>query len=279
VCILHGAKIGIKDSLSKKRRCQCVYYTARRTGTRRTRSAHPAPPTSEAAIRSCRLPRQSAPPPSLPLVLLSLHLLLPLSQSVAGACQLSDRSSVALFPYTVCMPPSCLGCLQLCVQRRRRRDGVGGQGRGHPRHGHLLPAQLRAPGTIATSVSRAPDSHSLPPPSSAGFVVVGDTGQARPFRLFHSEPCGQATWAPAPHALCVIPLRLRWLFTVAAGFSLPLRLLFPSFPAGVSVSGQRERVRGMVGDLHASSRTGTAAVPIVSSVWDCGSYQNTVSRV
>lgn len=124
---------------------------------------------------------------------------------------------------------------------------------------HLFPArQIRVPS---------------PPPSSAGFVVVGDTGQARTFRLFHSEPRGQATWAPAPHALCVIPLRLRWLFTVAAGFSLHLRPLFPSFSAGVSVSGQRERDGGRPPRLQPHRHCCRANCLVCVGLWVISKYR------
>jgi len=99
-------------------------------------------------------------------------------------------------------------CMHAPGRRRRRRDGVGGQGRGHPRHGHLLPAQLRAPGTIARFA----------------FPL-------RPFPWIGRRRHHHRT---APHALrgSPAPARPLLVFTVAAGFSLPLRLLVP-----VGVSG------------------------------------------
>jgi hypothetical protein len=255
-------------------------YITRRGGRGRGGLArpipHPLPPTPSLRSALVGSLRQSAPPPVLPPPHWYCSLSISFSFSPSpwrelANCQIAVQLLCSLTRFAC--PPRVWAVLQLCVQRRRRRDGVGGQGRGHPRHGHLLPAQLRAPGTIATSVSRAPDSHSLPPPSSAGFVVVGDTGQARTFRLFHSEPCGQATWAPAPHALCVIPLRLRWLFTVAAGFSLPPRLLFPSFPAGVSVSGQRERDGGRPPRLQPHRHCCRANCLVCVGLWVISKYR------
>ena len=78
---------------------------------------------------------------------------------------------------------------------------------------------LQVPSPVAISVSpRARFAFPFGP--SLGFAVVGGiTGHARTLRLFDSKARGQAAWTPTQHhhTLCVVPLRLRDLFTVAAG--------------------------------------------------------------
>jgi hypothetical protein len=205
---------------------------------------HPLPPRLRSALVGS-LANPLLLPPSLPLVLLSLHLLLPLSQSVAGACQLSDRSSVRLHGLHAPLVSGLSAVVRAAASERWRRrprtwasspwtstSRPAACSRYHryicfPHARFAFPPPLPLP--LDSSSSETPGRHALSV-CSIRAARAGDVGTSSP--------------APAPHALCVIPLRLCWLFTVAAGFSLPLRLFFPSFPAGVSVSGQRERDGG-----------------------------------
>ena len=210
--------------ISKKRCCAllpagCILtYTAPRRG-RPCPSGPSRTPCLPTAIRSCRLPPQSASP--LPLVLASVSLS-PNPWPEIGSFQVAVHLLCSLTRFA-CMP---LGCLQFCVQRRRRRgrrrrDGVGGQGRGHPRHGHLLPAQLRAPGTIASRHLCFPARQIRIPLRPFPWIRRrrGHHRTRTHSPLFDSKARGQAAWTPTQHhhTLCVVPLRLRDLFTVAAG--------------------------------------------------------------
>jgi hypothetical protein len=173
---------------------------------------------------------------------LSLSLLL-LPPSVAGDRRFpfsrSQFIQLLCYLYTVCMP---LLCLQFCVQRRSRRDGVGGQGRGHPRHGHLLPAQLRAPGTIATSGSRGRKlaTFALPFGPSLRFAVVGGTGHARARSPVCSTIPRRARGAGRRrghhHTLCVVARALYG----CRGFAGRLLVLVGVPRARVAPSGARD---------------------------------------
>lgn len=119
----------------------------------------------------------------------------------------------------------------------------------------------------------------FPPPSLFRWIRrrrrhrAGTHFPSVPFRAARAGDVGTSSPAPAPHALCVIPLRLRWLFTVAAGFSLPLRLLFPSFPAGVSVSGQRERDGGRPPRLQPHRHCCRANCLVCVGLWVISKYR------